>query len=288
MVTFKANGDFADNFAGNVADFLSTFEPYPNIRYANGPTNRAESIMHWRLPNGTSVQMYINPQNFQIGESKQITQVRTKGGYVVQYWGDNLTQLTINGTTGSAGWKGINVLRDIYRAENRAFDLVAATQTNELISTLSDPFFDESNPGALLSNVAEELRRRQFILRPSLASLALSIILYYQGIQYKGFFTAFNVTESVDNLGMFDYSITFMATEIRGTRQNFMPWHKEPVADSVVGALLNGVANAVRRFAGASEQAPEQFHPESAPHTFGGNQTAAVLGFNPNQPTVIP
>lgn len=288
MVSFKSTGKFVADAAGAVGDFLSQFQPYPNIRHANGPTNRQKSIMSWRLPNGTAVQMYINPQNFQISESKQIVPTRTKGGYVVQYWGDQLTQLTINGTTGSAGIKGINILRDIYRAENRAFDLVAASQTNELIDVQNNSSLDFSNPGAFLTQVAFRLRERQFILRPSLASLALSVLLFYQGIQYKGFFNAFTVTETVEDLGLFNYSMVFMVTEIRGRRDNFMAWHKEPIADAPTGLLLNGVANAIRRFAGASEQAPEQFFPGSAPYTFGGNQTAAVLGFNPNQPSIIP
>ena len=288
MPSFKAAGKFLNDAAGAVTDFAEANKPFPNTRLASGPSNRAKSIIFWRLPSGDHVRMYINPQNLQINESKQITPVRTKGGFVVQYWGDNLAQMTLSGTTGSSGIKGINVLRDIYRAENRAFDLVAASQTNELLAATSNPFFDAANPGNVLPSVARTLRERQFILRPSLASLALSVTMHYQGIQYKGFFTAFTVTEAADNVGLFDYTMNFSVTEIRGKRDNFMAWHKEPVADSASGLLLNGVANAIRRFAGVGEEAPEQFHPESAPYTFGGNTTAAVLGFDGNQPSVIP
>ncbi len=95
-----------------------SLERYPHVRSGIGITDREGQIMSWRLPNGSSVKMYINPENFVIRESKQITNTRTKGGFVIQYWGENLTELTLSGTTGSSGVRGINVLRDIYRSEN--------------------------------------------------------------------------------------------------------------------------------------------------------------------------
>ena len=58
--------------------------------------------------------MYINPQQMNIDEKKVIKQQRTKGGYIIQYWGEELTTLNISGTTGSAGVEGINVLYEIY------------------------------------------------------------------------------------------------------------------------------------------------------------------------------
>jgi hypothetical protein len=283
-LSIKGAKKFAKESAGAIEGFLEQFAPFPNVRLSSGVSGREESIMSFRLPSGTSVKMYINPQNLQISDSKQIVPIRTKGGYVVQYWGANLTQITISGTTGSSGIRGINILRDVYNAENRAFDLVASSQVNELISVLGASGVDPSNPGDFLPEVSARLRERQFILRPSLASLALSVIMYYQGIQYKGFFTSFNTTESVDNLGLFDYTMAFSATEQRGVRNNFMAWHKEPLADDAAGLLLNGVANAARRFIGVGEEGPQNFYPTNAPLTFGGNSTAGVFGFDTNLP----
>lgn len=256
---------------------LRTLTPGPNFRGGQGITNRNRQVMTWRLPNGSSVQMYINPENFSVRESKQITSTRTKGGFVMQYWGDNLTQITLSGTTGSSGIKGIQALRDIYRAENKAFELVAITQTRDLIDAIDDGF-NIDNVGDALSTLGENLRRRNFILRPSLASLALSVMLFYQGVQYTGFFTEFSMTESVGKLGLFDYNMTFMVTETRGSRKNFMAWHKEPLADDLAGQLINGIGNSLRSLIGLEQQAPQQFHPESAPLTFGGSSLAAEVG----------
>ena len=259
--------------------YMNRINPPPNVRLAYGITNRNKQVMTWRLPNGSSVQMYMNPENFQISESKLIQPTRTKGGFVVQYWGDNLTRLSLSGTTGSSGIKGINILRDVYRSENRAFELVAATQMNELINLVSQETTDAQVSDATRT-LANELRNRNFIFRPSLASLAVGVTLFYQGVQYKGFFTEFSVTESIQKLGLFDYNMTFMVTETRGSRENFMAWHKEPVADDIAGQFLNGVGNTIRNWIGLSQQAPEQFHPENAPSTFGESSLAASLGIN--------
>ena len=267
------------------AAILNATEDLPNMRVGVGITNRDKQIMAWKLPNGSIVQMYINPENFVVAESKQISQVRTKGGFVIQYWGDNLTRLTLSGTTGSAGVRGINVLRDVYHAENRAFEIVAGSQTNELLTTLgNNSLSDESLGSQLLPSVAQTLRERNFILRPSLGSLAVGITLMYQGIQYRGFFTDCTVTESIQKLGMFDYNLSFMATEIRGRRENFMPWHREPLADDSAGQLMNALfskaGNALRGLAGLSPQqtVPPAFHPETAPLTYGGISIASQLG----------
>ena len=93
------------------------------------------------------------------------------------------------------------------------------------------------------------------------------------------FFRDFTVTESVGKIGLFDYNTTFMATEIRGNRKNFMAWHKEPLADDPAGQILTGIGNSIRGLFGLQSQAPVQFHPENAPLTFGGNSLANALGF---------
>ena len=76
-------------FTSDLGNLLNTLDDPPNTRFANGISNRDNQVMTWRLPNGSSVQMYINPENFSVAESKLITPTRTKGGFVVQYWGDN-------------------------------------------------------------------------------------------------------------------------------------------------------------------------------------------------------
>jgi len=271
---------FSKNDKQVINSISNNLEPQPNFRGADGTTNRNEQIITWRLPNGCAVQMYINPQSLVVKDSKKIDVTRTKGGFVVQYWGANLTEISLSGHTGSSGIQGINILYDIYNSENRGFDLVAETQAGELTSGLSSQGLDASNAGSFLSSVASDIASRNFILRPSLASLATSVLMFYQGIEYKGFFTSFQVTESAERTGIFEYSISFTATEKRGRRGNVFAWQKEPTATDTAGQLINGIGNAVRGFFGLSNQLPEFYHPESAPHTFGkpGEDLSAALG----------
>lgn len=254
-------------------------ENAPFYRAERGINRRDNQVMSWRLPNGSAVQMYINPQSLQIREAKQINATRTKGGFVVQYWGEELTQLNIQGTTGSSGVEGINILRDIYRSEMRGFDLIAtqlAGDVEEFKSTISGT---GNSIRLMLEDLSISTIRRQFLLRPSLASLAVNVVMHYQGVQYKGFFKDFTVTEDVNNLGLFYYTMTFMATETRGRRKNFMAWHKSPTSNDAPGQLLNAVGNSVRGLFGLSPQPPQVFHPGTAPYTFGGNSLSAGLGF---------
>lgn len=163
------------------------------------------SLVLWQVPHlgqNQFIEMYINPQNIQVGSRKEIQRLRTKGGYIAQYWGEDFDSLTLTGTTGDAGIEGINVLRDVYRSE--------------LISVRNILRFVDTDP------------RRQ-----SLMQLAASVTMWYQGEGYRGYFTDMNYTESVNQIGLFDYNMGFQVVEWRGNRRrNFLPWHRHPWSTS--------------------------------------------------------
>jgi hypothetical protein len=173
-----------------------------------GPKNAADrlqtkrSLIQWQLPHLGSnqfLEMYVNPQNIQFSSRKEINKIRTKGGFIAQYWGEDLDTINIQGTTASSGIEGINALRDIYRSEQLA--LIEIVTRTSLID-----------------------KRRQ-----SLMQLAASVVMWYQGQGYRGYFLDMNYTESVGTLGLFDYVINFQVTETLGNRRkNFLPWHRHP------------------------------------------------------------
>lgn len=206
----------------------------PNI--INGKRNRQTII--WRVPGMGFVQMYINPQQMNIQYKKIVKQQRTKGGYVIQYWGEELIIIKISGTTGSSGIEGINILRKVYRAEQNAFKQVEQTladrykkyTSGSLISGLVSQATNSS-----ISNVAGNLIDSIFggttnqSPLPTLGSLAVSVELFHQGEVFKGYFDSFDTDESVQNgVGIFKYNLTFIALGRRGYRSNFMPWHRSP------------------------------------------------------------
>jgi hypothetical protein len=68
--------------------------------------------------------------------------------------------------------------------------------------------------------------------------------MYWSGWAYRGYFKDFNLTEAANNIGLFDYSMTFIATQKRGFRTNFFPWHRSPTSgpsnsDPTLGAAYS-------------------------------------------------
>jgi hypothetical protein len=229
---------------------------YPNYR----PGVFTRNLIRWMIPEGPIVQMYINPQNIDVKYRKDISRERTKGGFVIQYWGEALTELSIRGTTGTSGIEGINVLLDVYRNEQLAFDPYALylASKNMQESTVGDvfgigstlsqmgsafsgsvedvftgggsagSFFGDDGIGSLFG-IAENASAQAARKPPTLASLAATVEMYWSGEVYRGFFTDFGVTESAQRIGLFDYTMSFVATQKRGLRKNFFAWHRSAV-----------------------------------------------------------
>jgi hypothetical protein len=203
------------------------------------------NLVRWFLPETGIVEMYINPQNITYQEKKHISNVRTKGGYILQYWGEEMGTIALNGTTGSSGVEGINVLYDVYRNEQVNFDAFALTVeaaqeaeqlrneldgsplsllsgAENLLNTAQDRFFDNVN------NIIETGSSNVSRPKPTLASLAFSVEMYWSGWVFRGYFTDMRVEEKADRIGLFDYSMNFTVTQRRGFRTNFFAWHRSP------------------------------------------------------------
>ena len=238
------SGGWSDGGAG----FAAQIPPGPSgltTREGQVPPYRdaitARNMMRWLVPEQPIIEMYINPRRVQYNYSKLINNTRTKGGYVLQYWGENLTKLSIDGTTGTSGIEGINVLYDIYRNEQLMFDPFALTLQAERDKIDQESFDSLLFGNSILSdleNISVNLKQAQRGYynslsqtrnKPTLASLAFTVELYWCGEVYRGFFEGFDVTEDTDNLGLFNYNIKFTATQKRGFRTNYLPWQKSPV-----------------------------------------------------------
>ena len=209
---------------------------------------RRRQLMRWKVPDIGYVDMYINPQQMSIQEKKVVSKRRTKGGYVVQYWGEELPTIGISGTTGASGIEGINILRDVYRAEQKAFEKVAKSLTDRLgsfsLSGVAGSIQGAiANPGKAIGSAIAGLFSSGVNppLLPTLGSLALSVEMYFQGWVFKGYFTDFSIEESVQQgVGVFTYRLNFQVTDRRGIRSNFMPWHRSPAdIDPATGKPFN-------------------------------------------------
>lgn len=217
-----------------------------NLRTATAVRN----MVRWLLPETGIVEMYINPQSIKYSDKKHIPEpTRTRGGYIIQYWGEELGTISINGTTGSSGVEGINVLYDIYRNEQVSMDALAlAAQAARENATLSDGLLGElggfgevlggiGNAVGLgvdsifdqVNNVIEGGSINPATPKPTLASIAFQTEMYWSGWVFRGYFNSMSVSESADKLGLFDYDIQFTVIQKRGLRLNFMPWQRSAV-----------------------------------------------------------
>jgi hypothetical protein len=207
-------------------------------------------VILWRTPGFGFVEMYINPTELRIEQSKVSQTTRTKAGFIYQYAGENLTLLTISGTTGSSGIEGINLLEKIYRSEQLSFDQMAkvldsnpkaASGVESAMLAMSNAFNIPSIIGgeivnSIASTVPPDVYSQPF---PTLASLAAAVEMNFQGVTYRGFFTSFGFTESASSPGLFEYNIGFTSYSKVGERINFMPWHRRPEAQSDSNSLSN-------------------------------------------------
>jgi hypothetical protein len=237
-----------------VGDFRSDGFLIPATYQADGtglPHNKVPSthsgqikrnIVTWFIPEFGIVRMYVNPSSISYNHKKIIQKDRTKGGYTLQYWGEDLSTLNINGTTGSSGIEGINVLYEIYRAEQYAFDGLGlniaannaaqglATDLVEGIGGQLDSLLGGSGGGTSLlgsvlgvdSPAAASMASKNM---PSLAQLAFTVEMYYMGWVYRGFFESMTINERADSF-LLDYSMVFTVTQRRGYRTNYFPWHR--------------------------------------------------------------
>jgi hypothetical protein len=205
------------------------------------------------------VPMYISPSTVSIRDAKRISDTMTKGGYIVQYWGEALTSINVGGTTGSGGIEAITILRDVYRNEHLQMKEDITARIRESQNKIVSAWENEDDPSnisqfggilndlsggisgnwiegtkSFINNVVDSFDQlvdentKSIILAPTLASYAVSVDMYHQGEKFRGYFKGFSVTERGQSPGLFDYSFDFIVLKRSGKRVNFMPWHRNP------------------------------------------------------------
>ena len=222
-----------------------------------------ESLGRDDLSGRAIVPLYVNPENFSIQDNKIISESLTKGGFIVQYWGEQLGEIQASGTTGSGGIEAINILRGVYRNEITQFNNILLERAFLLDQTARTALEDTStaNIGAGISSIFDEITQGGFSniidgtksaieeitqaakgitdnnptsveLIPTIGAFATNMILYWQGEKFTGYFKSFRVDEVAQNPGIFSYQFTFMITKRSGIRKNFMAWHRNPYDSS--------------------------------------------------------
>jgi hypothetical protein len=82
--------------------------------------------------------MHINPQDYSENHTKKVERIQTRGGFVEQHWGDELTDISASGSTGAfmniytglssvlrqktIAWDRYRDLHDLYRNNGSVYD----------------------------------------------------------------------------------------------------------------------------------------------------------------------
>jgi hypothetical protein len=245
LSTLSGGQSFSEDGFSIPPSYTADGNGLPYSKIVTGRTGQLKrNILTWFIPEFGIVRMFVNPSQISYQYKKIIPRERTKGGYVVHYWGEDLTTLSISGTTGSAGIEGINALYEAYRAEQYAFDtqalvLAAGNSAAQDLVSRGINFVGEkinTNGGGIGDSIAFGIGTSILGLDPSisglannnftsLAKLACSVEMYYNGAVYRGFFENMTVTEKATDFCL-DYQITFTATQRRGYRTNYFPWSR--------------------------------------------------------------
>ncbi len=249
----KINNNLSGNSTGQgfespVAPTADINLPFNKIPTGIPVPKSRRQLIHWFIPDMGVVKMYVNPNQIVYTYKKIQKTTRTKGGYSVQYWGEELPTLQISGNTGSSGIEGINALYEVYRAEQYTFDSVGLTLSSnnaaqnvannilgygvsKLSSSISNGIGGVTGgviggaASALLSPSSSSLPTSI----PSLANTAFTVEMYYMGWVFRGFFTTMTVTEKANDFSI-EYNLGFTVTQKRGYRTNYLPWQKNPSA----------------------------------------------------------
>jgi hypothetical protein len=221
-----ALGAAQDLFSGSLTPSTLGYGTRQSKLSNNRQAVSTRQVIHWAVPEGPVIQMYVNPQSIRYNYKKDLYPQRTRGGYIVQYFGPQLATLTISGTTGTSGIEGINVLYDLYRYEQLAFDPYALYLASEAYRKATENFDAASTISTIIGGATAPTSNMN---PPSLADMAFRVEMFYAGEVYRGFFNDFSVTEQADNIGMFNYDLNFTVTQKRGFRQNFFAWHRSAV-----------------------------------------------------------
>ena len=112
-------------------------------QFSNQKNNyKKDSVKKYIIKN-----LYLNPQSINATYRKIQNRQQTKGGFVIQYWGEDLVTLAINGITGAAGMSEINKLLSIYRHDQIHYQQIIEQRRKRFVATI------ESSAGNILDGL---------------------------------------------------------------------------------------------------------------------------------------
>lgn len=150
------------------------------------------------LPEGLKLVMHVNPTSMSLSYSKVIERIQTKGGYVEQHWGDAPTTISLNMVTGGF----MRLYSGLSNITGGGLDMGGNRRETIAYDKFLDMLALFKNNGAVYDTTGKIVF--QGVIK-----------MTFDGGVYLGWFSAFNVTESVEKPYQFDFTSEFtVAKEI--------------------------------------------------------------------------
>jgi len=164
---------------------------------------KSQQAITWRIEGlietPPSLTMHINPQNLDLSYSPLINETRTLGGFIHEFWGEELTTLSASGKTAMFyNSNGItNLDSKLTESYNNFLRLVNIYKNN------GKDYSDDRNT---LASKANPNRIISFGM----------VIMTYLDKQYEGYFENFSITELADKPFYLEYDFSFKITRTIG------------------------------------------------------------------------
>lgn len=171
-------------------------------KYSFNATKMTSDVTKRIMPD---VEVYVDPQTVKVSKKIIYNKKQTKGGWVLQFWGHDLTTITMNMQSGYYGYqKGQNILTMLG-------DIVSKTTStgidmgNRFIESLSKGTVD---PLKVFQKIKNNVYNRRFDPASPFVGFPL-ITLVYENTPYTGFFNNFDYELSAQNPFNINFSFSF-------------------------------------------------------------------------------
>jgi hypothetical protein len=147
-----------------------------------------------------SLTMLVNPSNLDIAYSPLITETRTLGGFVHEFWGEQLTSLNASGKTA------------MFLDENGLTNKNSrSTESFQYFMSLLNIY--KNNGKGYYSTTDKSMPA---IYNPTKISSLGIVSMFFDKRQYDGYFETFTYTEDASMPFNLEYSFTFKVLKITG------------------------------------------------------------------------
>lgn len=167
-----------------------------------GIKNNKQSII-WRIEGLQEIPpeltMLINPANLDISYTQLVNETRTLGGFILEYWGEALTQLSASGTTAMFYNEGGIDNKDLRISE-------AYQNFIRLVNIYKNNGKDYYNDRVTLAKNINADRIISFG----------QVIMTYMEKQYQGYFESFTIKELAEKPFYFEYDFSFKVVKTVG------------------------------------------------------------------------